>query len=132
MGKQGVLAVTENQSRLFRNYDVKVVDSTGAGDAFNGGLVTALSEGKNLLEACAFANVVSNLAVTRMGTAPSMPTRREIDAFLEAHPSARISQRFHIYEDRVSRRSHYETKPIHRPYDFKACGNRRRCGSHLP
>ena len=41
-----------------------------------------------LLEACAFANVVSNLAVTRMGTAPSMPTRREIDAFLEAHPSA--------------------------------------------
>ena len=88
LGKQGVLAVTENQSRLFRNYDVKVVDSTGAGDAFNGGLVTALSEGKNLLEACAFANVVSNLAVTRMGTAPSMPTRREIDAFLEAHPSA--------------------------------------------
>ena len=72
LGKQGVLAVTENQSRLFRNYDVKVVDSTGAGDAFNGGLVTALSEGKNLLEACAFANVVSNLAVTRMGTAPSM------------------------------------------------------------
>ena len=56
--------------------------------AFNGGLVTALSEGKNLLEASAFANVVSNLAVTRMGTAPSMPTRREIDAFLEAHPSA--------------------------------------------
>ena len=88
LGKQGVLAVTENQSRLFRNYDVKVVDSTGAGDAFNGGLVTALSEGKNLLEACAFANVVSNLAVPRMGTAPSMPTRREIDAFLEAHPSA--------------------------------------------
>ena len=88
LGKQGVLAVTENQSRLFRNYDVKVVDSTGAGDAFNGGLVTALSEGKNLLEACAFANVVSNLAVTRMGTAPSMPTRREIDAFLKAHPSA--------------------------------------------
>lgn len=33
LGKQGVLAVTENQSRLFRNYDVKVVDSTGAGDA---------------------------------------------------------------------------------------------------
>ncbi len=86
LGKQGVLAATKGQIRLFRNYDVKVVDSTGAGDAFNGGLVTALAEGKNLIDACAFANVVSNLAVTRMGTAPSMPTRAEIDAFLASHP----------------------------------------------
>lgn len=85
LGKQGVLAATKSRRRLFQNYDVKVVDSTGAGDAFNGGLVTALSEGKDLFEACAFANVVSNLAVTRLGTAPAMPTREEIDAFLAAH-----------------------------------------------
>lgn len=85
LGKQGVLAATKSRCRLFQNYDVKVVDSTGAGDAFNGGLVTALSEGKDLFEACAFANVVSNLAVTKLGTAPAMPTREEIDAFLAAH-----------------------------------------------
>ncbi len=86
LGKQGVLAADGNQCRLFQNYDVKAVDSTGAGDAFNGGLATALSEGKNLFDACAFANVVSNLAVTRLGTAPAMPTRREIDAFIASHP----------------------------------------------
>ena len=87
LGKQGVLAVTECDFRLFHNYDVKVVDTTGAGDAFNGGLVTALAEGKNLFDACAFGNVVSNLAVTRLGTAPSMPTRAEIDRFLAEHSS---------------------------------------------
>lgn len=87
LGKQGALAVNQTGSRLFQNYDdVKVVDSTGAGDAFNGGLVTALAEGKDLFEACAFANVVSNLAVTRLGTAPAMPTREEIDDFIAKHP----------------------------------------------
>ena len=58
---------------------VNAIDTTGAGDAFNGGLVAALSEGKSLREAAAFATVVASLSVQRVGTTPSMPTRAEID-----------------------------------------------------
>lgn len=82
LGKRGVIAVNKEKHKLFENYDVKVVDTTGAGDAFNGGFVTALSEGKDIFEACEFANVVSNLAVTKLGTAISMPTREDVDLFI--------------------------------------------------
>jgi ribokinase len=57
-----------------------VVETTGAGDAFNGGLATALAEGMDLSEATRFACVVAGISVTRPGTAPSMPHRSEIDA----------------------------------------------------
>jgi ribokinase len=57
-----------------------VVETTGAGDAFNGGLATALAEGMGLFEATKFACVVAGISVTRPGTAPSMPRRSEIDA----------------------------------------------------
>jgi ribokinase len=56
-----------------------VVETTGAGDAFNGGLATALAEGMDLVEATRFACVVAGISVTRPGTAPSMPHRHEID-----------------------------------------------------
>ncbi len=59
-----------------------VVDTTGAGDAFNGGFVTALAEGKSIKECAVFGNATAGLSVTRMGTAPAMPTRAEIDQFL--------------------------------------------------
>ena len=82
LGKQGVMVVDGDNAQLIQNYDVKVLDTTGAGDAFNGGFVTALSEGKDLFRACEFGNVVSNLSVTKMGTSGAMPTREEIDAFI--------------------------------------------------
>lgn len=83
LGKDGVLAVTKDKHELFHNYDVKVVDTTGAGDAFNGGFVTALAENKDLFEACRFANVVSNLEVTKIGTSIAMPLREDIDKFIK-------------------------------------------------
>ena len=58
------------------------MDTTGAGDAFNGGFLTALSEGKDLWEAARFGQALAAIAVQRMGTTPAMPTREEIDAFL--------------------------------------------------
>jgi ribokinase len=61
---------------------VKAVDTTGAGDAFNGGLLAALSEGKELRQAIPFAQAVAALSVQRLGTTASMPTREEIDSFL--------------------------------------------------
>ena len=60
----------------------KVVDTTGAGDAFNAGLAVALTEGKNTKEAIQFANAVGGLSATKIGTAKSMPHREEIDNLL--------------------------------------------------
>lgn len=59
-----------------------VIDTTGAGDAFNGGFAVALAEGRPPAEAARFGCTVAGLSVTRKGTAPSMPTRAEIDRLL--------------------------------------------------
>ena len=85
LGSRGVYLNTAGRSEIIPAYRVKAVDTTGAGDAFNGGLLTALSEGKSLREAARFGNALAALSVQRMGAAPSMPTRAEIEAFLAAH-----------------------------------------------
>jgi len=59
-----------------------VVETTGAGDAFNGGFAAALAEGKAPQEAIRFGTATAAISVTRPGTAPSMPSREEIDALL--------------------------------------------------
>lgn len=59
-----------------------VVETTGAGDAFNGGFAVALSEGKDVVEAVRFGCATAGISVTRPGTAPSMPSRAEIEALL--------------------------------------------------
>ena len=61
----------------------RVVETTGAGDAFNGGFAVALSEGMELLEAVRFGCATAGISITRPGTAPSMPSRAEIDALLK-------------------------------------------------
>jgi ribokinase len=83
LGKQGV-AYLDDQQQLQKvpSYSVEVVDTTGAGDAFNGGLATALAEGKSLPDAIAFANGVSALAVTKLGAQTGMPTKEEVASFL--------------------------------------------------
>ena len=58
---------------------VTVVDTTGAGDAFNGALAVALAERRELLEALRFANAAAGLACTRRGAQPSLPTRHEVE-----------------------------------------------------
>ena len=62
---------------------VKAVDTTGAGDAFNGGFACAKSYGLSDLEAMQFATCVAGLSVTRQGTSPAMPSRDEVLACLE-------------------------------------------------
>ncbi|NRB01274.1 MAG: ribokinase [Rhodobacteraceae bacterium] len=59
-----------------------LVETTGAGDAFNGGLATALAEGMEPVAAVRFANATAALSVTKAGTAPSMPKRADIEALL--------------------------------------------------
>lgn len=60
----------------------KVVDTTGAGDAFNGGFAVALAEGMTIETALRFASATAGISVTRPGTAGSMPRRAEIEAVL--------------------------------------------------
>lgn len=62
-----------------------VVETTGAGDAFNGGFAVALAEGKGMLDAVRMGCATAGISVTRPGTAPSMPSRAEIDALLKRH-----------------------------------------------
>lgn len=85
LGSRGVYVNSEGRSQIIPAFKVKAVDATGAGDAFNGGLLTALSEGKDLWEAARFANGLAALSVQKLGTTPSMPVRSEIDRFLAQH-----------------------------------------------
>ena len=79
MGKQGVFVSTVEGTRMVPARLVEAVDTTGAGDAFNGGFVTGISEGTDLFAAAEFGNMVASLSVQKFGTAPSMPLREEID-----------------------------------------------------
>lgn len=63
-----------------------IVETTGAGDAFNGGFAIALSEGRDIVAATHFGCAVAGIAVTRHGTAQSMPMRAEVEALLKTAP----------------------------------------------
>ncbi len=78
LGSKGALVVNPQACTHVSGIPVQVVDTTGAGDAFSGALAVALAEGKDLVEAAAFANAAAALHVTRPGTAPAMPTRAEV------------------------------------------------------
>ena len=60
----------------------KVLETTGAGDAFNGGFAFALAEGMSLIEAVRFGSATAAISVTRLGTAPAMPVNSEIQDLL--------------------------------------------------
>ena len=82
MGAEGALIVTPTGTHHVPGQKVDVVDTTGAGDAFNGALAVALAEGKEPVEAVTFANAAAALQVTRFGTAPAMPRRDEVETLL--------------------------------------------------
>lgn len=79
MGSMGAYAADQNKSEWIPRLSVDAVDTTGAGDAFNGGFVTAISEGKDLFTALRYGNVAGALSVTKAGSSPSMPQRSEIE-----------------------------------------------------
>jgi ribokinase len=88
MGSQGAYVAASAVEDSLPAFKVKAVDSTAAGDAFNGGMAVALMRGQHLLAAARFASAVAALSVTRMGAQPSMPTARDVGRFLKvASPS---------------------------------------------
>ncbi len=81
LGDQGCVVVEDGDPVVLPAPKVKAVDTTAAGDVFNGALAVALAEGDDLAKACRFANNAAALSVTRMGTQIATPSREEVDAF---------------------------------------------------
>jgi len=82
LGERGCLCVTADDEHYVPAVRVETKDVTGAGDAFAGGLMVALAEGKPLLEAVQFATCVAALSVTKVGVVNALPTRQEADQLL--------------------------------------------------
>jgi ribokinase len=82
LGSRGAFLADANGQRLVPGFKVKAVDSTAAGDIFNGALAVALAEGETVFDAVRFANAAAALSVARMGAQPSAPIRADIEKFL--------------------------------------------------
>jgi len=80
LGGQGALFVSADREELIPPYSVRAVDTVAAGDAFNGALAAALSEGTDLHAAIRFAAAAGALSTTRSGAQDSLPAREEIEA----------------------------------------------------
>jgi len=78
LGEKGALIVTASSSKHIPARRMRAVDTTGAGDAFNAGLATALASGETLESAVEFAVITGGLAVTKEGVIPSLPTREDV------------------------------------------------------
>ena len=79
LGEQGALLHTKDRSEHVAAFNAgPVVETTGAGDAFNGGMAVGLSSGMDPLEAVRFGCATASISVTRPGTAPSMPSMEEV------------------------------------------------------
>lgn len=78
MGGSGAYILTGSLSKMIPVVPVKAIDTTAAGDVFNGALTVSISEGKSIEESVVFANKAASISVTRMGAQASAPYRTEI------------------------------------------------------
>jgi ribokinase len=81
LGEKGAFYMNDRGHGQVPALKVDTIDTTGAGDAFNGALAVSIAEGRELQDSILFANRVAALSTTRFGTAPAMPHRHEVDAF---------------------------------------------------
>ena len=82
LGAHGAAIIQQGKRSDIPAYPVKAIDTTAAGDAFNGALAVALARGESLAAAVRFANGVGALSTTKMGAQPSLPTLVELEAFI--------------------------------------------------
>jgi len=83
LGRAGALILTDELDVMVPSVPVDVVDTTGAGDAFNSGFAMALAEGRDIVDAVRFGVVCGGIACTRLGVIPSLPDRAAADAMYE-------------------------------------------------
>ena len=84
LGGNGAMIGDKKGIRHIPGFKVKVVDTVGAGDAFNGGFAYAISKGHKIDDAVRFANAVGGLAVTKQGAFPSMPSLEQVNALIKS------------------------------------------------
>lgn len=83
LGAKGVFCATQEESFFIPSFSVHTVDTTAAGDAFNGGLAAALHEGLSLRQAVVWGAAAGALAAMKLGAQPSLPERLTFDEFLK-------------------------------------------------
>ncbi len=83
LGDKGVYVHNDSISTHIPCIPTQAIDTTGAGDAFIGGFATALAEGKDIISASMFGCATASIAVSRVGTAPAMPHRVDIDRLMQ-------------------------------------------------
>lgn len=93
MGAEGFLFAGAGQVEFVRALRVRAVDTTAAGDAFTGSLAVGLAQGQPPLQAASFANYVAALSVTRAGAQASMPTKQEVETFIETGQHSLMRQK---------------------------------------
>jgi len=81
LGSKGALVCNDELVEMIPAYQVNAIDTTAAGDVFNGSLAVALSEDRSLTDAVRFACKASAISVTRIGAQSSVPYRNEVDIF---------------------------------------------------
>ena len=86
MGEAGAVTLTPDGEFATGIYPTAALKPTGAGDAFMGSFLAALATGHNLRDAVLRGSAAAAMVVARIGCAPAMPDRSELDAFLAAHP----------------------------------------------
>ncbi len=79
MGEKGAMLLTDDHTEHIPGVAIEVVDTTGAGDAFNSGLAVALAEGRPLVEAVKYANCAGAIACTKLGVIPALGDRAMVD-----------------------------------------------------
>jgi ribokinase len=93
LGERGCyLALADGTRKLLPAYEVRAVDTTAAGDAFNGALAVALLKGNDAINSALWASAVAAISVTRHGAQPSMPNPAEVDSFLEGRQDVETQQ----------------------------------------
>lgn len=88
LGANGALIVSNKQVTHVNTYQVEVVDTTAAGDAFIGGFASALLRNKSLEEAVRYGCACGALATTKFGAQPSLPTQQEVERFMALREEA--------------------------------------------
>ena len=92
LGSRGCyLALADGRRMHTPAHNVTAVDTTAAGDAFNAAFAVSLIEGHDPIRSASWASAVAAISVTRPGAQPSMPTRAEVERFLDTHQASRAS-----------------------------------------